>query len=432
MNTVMHIVIVTIGTRGDVQPYIALAQGLQRAGHAVTICTHSTFRSFVEDYGIGFASLAGDIRALLASDAGRSLLAQHSPFAALRQLQSIAAPILRQVMADIIAATDGADLILGSTLGYLNAVTAAQVHQSPLVLAGLQPFTPTSEFPSALLSPVQRALPGSGLYHRLTHHATYRALQLVSARLANRFRRELTGLPPLRYADVFGDLIEQRAPVLYGFSEHLLPRPADYGPTIEITGFWFLDRQENWQPPPALEAFLSAGAPPVYIGFGSMSDRNPKQATQVALEALRRSEQRGLLASGWAGLSAGDLSEDVLLIDGAPHDWLFPRVALAVHHGGVGTVAAVLRAGIPQIAVPFSADQPLWAELVYRRGVGPQPIPRRRLHAARLADAITGALQREQARQNAHYLAEAVRAENGVGRAVSAVNRLLPCCSLEA
>jgi sterol 3beta-glucosyltransferase len=405
----MRIVIATIGTRGDVQPYIALAQGLTRAGHMVVICTHTTFRDFVETHGIGFAPLAGDIRSLLASDAGRRLLAQHNPLAAIRQLQAIAAPLLCQVMADILAATAGADLILASTLGYLNAVTAAQVHDIPLVLAGLQPFTPTTAFPSPLLAPPHRHWPGVGLYNRLTHHASYRLLQLVSARLANRCRRTLTGRAPLRYADVFGDLIAMRRPVIYGVSEHLLPRPADYGAQIALTGFWFLERDPAWQPPPALADFLAAGAPPVYIGFGSMSDRDPAQMAQIAIAALQRSGRRGILATGWEGLHADALPANILRIDAAPHDWLFPRVAAVVHHGGVGTTAAALRAGVPQIIVPFSADQPLWAELVHQRRVGARPIPRRRLTVTTLAAAITATLDDGALAVRAHQLAAAVQ-----------------------
>lgn len=418
----MRIVIVTIGTRGDVQPYVALAQGLTRAGHPVVICTHPTFREFVTAHGVGFAPLAGDIRALLASDAGRRLLAQHNPFAAIRQLQTIAAPLLCQVMADIIAATAGADLILGSTLGYLNAVTAAQEHDVPLVLAGLQPFTPTTAFPSPLLAPPRRHWPGVGLYNRLTHHASYRLLQLVSAQLANRCRRALTGRAPLRYADVFGDLIAQRRPVIYGVSEHLLPPPADYGAQTALTGFWFLARDPAWRPPPALADFLAAGAPPVYIGFGSMSDRDPAQAAQIAVSALQRSGQRGILATGWEGLHTGELPPDILRIDGAPHDWLFPQMAAVVHHGGVGTTAAALRAGVPQIVVPFSADQPLWAELVYQRGVGARPIPRRRLDASRLAAAIATTMHDDALR--VQQVAALVRQEDGVGNAVEIVRRI--------
>ncbi|HRA67727.1 MAG TPA: glycosyltransferase, partial [Caldilinea sp.] len=377
----------------------------------------------IETRAVGFAPLAGDIRALLASDAGRRLLSQQNPLAAVRQLQAIAAPLLREVMADIITASAGADLILGSTLGYLNAVTAAQVHDVPLILAGLQPFTPTTAFPSALLAPPRR-LPGKALYNRLTHLASYRLLQLVSARLVNRFRRELTGLPPLHYTDVFGDLIAQHRPVLYGFSEHLLPRPADYGDAIAITGFWFLEQATTWQPPTALEAFLAAGAPPVYIGFGSMSDRDPAQAARIAVEALQRSGQRGILASGWEGLRAEHLPADILLIDGAPHDWLFPRMALVVHHGGVGTVAAALRAGVPQIVVPFSADQPLWAEMIYQRGVGSRPLPRSRLQATRLAAAITTTLHDAPLHHRVRNLAEAVRREDGVGKTVEIVSKM--------
>ncbi|HHY56580.1 MAG TPA: glycosyltransferase family 1 protein [Chloroflexi bacterium] len=418
----MRIVIVTIGTRGDVQPYVALAQGLRRAGHAVVICTHPTFREFIESHAINFAPLAGDIHKLLTSDAGRRLLAQHNPLAAIRQLQAIAAPLLCQVMADIITATAGADLILGSTLGYLNAVTAAQVHGVPLVLAGLQPFTPTAAFPSPLLAPSRHHWPGVGVYNRLTHHASYRLLQLVSARLANRCHRELTGRAPLRYTDVFGELIAQRRPVIYGISEQLLPRPADYSAQIRFTGFWFLDRTPGWQPPPALADFLAAGAAPVYIGFGSMSDRNPAQLAQIAVAALQRSGQRGILATGWEGVQASDLPANILRIDAAPHDWLFPQVAAVVHHGGVGTTAAALRAGAPQIVIPFSADQPLWAEMVSRRGVGTRPIPRRRLTATRLSAAISEAVHNPSLRIRTRQAAATVCQEDGVGEAVMLVN----------
>lgn len=420
----MRIVIVTIGTRGDVQPYIALATGLQRAGHKLTICTHATFRPFVESHGVAFAPLAGDIRALLASDAGRRLVAQRNPWTAVRQLHTLAAPLLGHVMADILAATDGAELILGSTLGYLNAVTAAQVNDAPLVLAGLQPFTPTSAFPVPLLAPAQHRLPAEGGFNRLSFHIAYRLLQLASARLANRWRRELTGLRPLGYRDVFGPLIDARSPVLYGFSSHLLPRPGDYGAQTIVTGFWFLEQQPTWQPPEELAAFLAAGDPPVYIGFGSAPDRDPGQVGQSAIDALQQSGQRGILAAGWEGLATQRLPPTILQIDAAPHDWLFPRVSLVVHHGGIGTAAAALRAGVPQIVVPFSADQPFWAAQLYQRGVTPAPLPRRRLRGATLASAIRAALHDKTIQTNVRRLASALRQEDGVAAAVAAINRL--------
>lgn len=421
----MRILIVTIGTHGDVCPYVALAHGLQSAGDTVVLCTHATHWQFVERHGVAFAPLAGDIRALLASDDGRRLLTQRNPLAAVRWLHSLAAPLLRQVMIDIIEAAQDADLILASTLAYPNAVTASHVHRIPLMLAGLQPFTPTSAFPCALLPPLRRSFPGSRAYHRLTHHAAFRLLQFTSARHVNRHRRELTNLPALRYTDVFGDLIAQRTPVIYGFSEHLLPRPADYGPSVHLTGFWFLEEVNDWAPPTGLEAFLADNPPPVYVGFGSMSDRRPEETAQVVVEALRRSGRRGVLAAGWRGLHMERRHPDFFLIDHAPHAWLFPHVALAVHHAGAGTVAAALRAGIPQVLVPFGADQPLWAEMAYRQKVAPRPLPRNRLTPDRLAAAIGQALYEPGFRRRSEQVGAAIRAEKGVERAVAVVRNFM-------
>ena len=417
----MRISIVTIGTRGDVQPFIALALGLQAAGHQVTINTHGTFRTFVETHGIAFAPLAGDIRAILNDEAGRQLMAEANPLRAIRRLQGLAAPIIRQVTADILAATYGCDLILGSTLGYLNAVTAAEVHRVPLILAALQPFTPTSAYPIPLLTawPAQR--PFAGAYHRLSYHATYRTLQLVMAGMGNTARRVLTGLPPLRYADVFGDLIHARRPVIYGFSEHLVPRPHDYAATVAVTGFWFLDQASGWQPPADLRDFLAAGPAPVYVGFGSFGDGDPAAMARAVVDGLRQAGRRGLLLAGWQGLQAERPGDDILVIDGAPHDWLFAHMALVVHHGGAGTAAAALRAGVPQLVVPFSADQPFWADRVQRAGVGGRPLPRRHLRAETLAEAIALTVDNTAIQATVRRLGAAVRHEDGVGRAVEVI-----------
>lgn len=418
----MRITIVTIGTRGDVQPFIALALGLQATGHQVTVNTHGTFRTFVETHGIAFAPLAGDIRAILNDEAGRQLMAEVNPLRAIRRLQRLAAPIIRQVTADILAATGECDLILGSTMGYLNAVTAAEVHHAPLILAALQPFTPTNAYPIPLLPAWPARRPFAGAFHRLSYHATYRALQLVMAGMGNQARRALTGLPPLRYADVFGDLIHARRPVIYGFSEHLVPRPDDYAANVAATGFWFLDQADGWQPPAALLDFLAADEAPVYVGFGSFGDGDPAAMARAVVDGLRQAGRRGLLLAGWQGLHAERPGDDILVIDGAPHDWLFGQMALAVHHGGAGTAAAALRAGVPQLVIPFSADQPFWAERVHRAGVGGRPLPRHRLSAASLAEAIALTVDNAAIQAKARRLGAAVRQENGVACAVEMID----------
>lgn len=419
----MRITIVTIGTRGDAQPYLALAVGLQAAGHQVTLCTHDNFRMFIESYGVGFSPLAGDIQAIMKSEAGKKLLANRNPISMTRQMTQLALPSLRQMTTDIIAATQDADLILGSTLGYFNAMTAAQVNNVPLFLAGLQPMTPTAAFGAPSLPIISRTAPLAGVYNQLSYRLTNRLLYAVSARILNQIRAELTGLPPMHYGDFFDDLQHMRRPVAYGYSPVALPRPPEWNANIHVTGFWFLDQQTRWTPPAELTTFLDAGEPPVYIGFGSMSDRDPEKVGAIVLEALRKTGQRGILLSGWEGLKTHNLPADVLLLDNVPHDWLFPQMGMVVHHGGMGTTAAALRAGIPQLVVPFSADQPFWGAQIQKLGVAPMPIPRKRLTADRLAKGIKTALESPMMRQQAALVGQRIRAEDGVVCAVDTIER---------
>jgi len=216
----------------------------------------------------------------------------------------------------------------------------------------------------------------------------------------------------------FGD-----CPILYGFSPAVVPTPTDWPAFVHPTGYWFLDAPRDWRPPVALSAFLAAGPPPVYVGFGSMRNRQPQVVTALVVEALERAGQRGVLHSGWDGLAELRLPETIFPVDSIPHDWLFPRMAAIVHHGGAGTTAAALRAGRPAVVVPFFADQPFWARRVYELGVGPYPLPRARLTAARLADAITAAVYDPTMLERAVALGERLRAEDGVSEAVRVLMR---------
>ena len=174
-------------------------------------------------------------------------------------------------------------------------------------------------------------------------------------------------------------------PVLYAYSPTLLP-PPDWPSRFHVTGAWFLDPPPDWQPPPDLVAFLEGGPPPVYVGFGSMTSADPDATLALVLDALSRAGQRGVLLHGWAGLGTGrELPDTVFALDDVPHSWLFPRMAALVHHGGAGTTVAGLRAGIPSVVTPLTADQPSWGRIVHRLGAGPRPIPFRRLTATRLS-----------------------------------------------
>jgi UDP:flavonoid glycosyltransferase YjiC (YdhE family) len=213
--------------------------------------------------------------------------------------------------------------------------------------------------------------------------------------------------------------------MLYCYSPAIAPKPPDWSEQAHVTGYWFLDHPSAWQPPADLVRFLGSGPPPVYIGFGSMVSRKPEQTTRIALDALKQSRQRGVIATGWGALSQSDLPSEVFLIESVPHDWLFPKMAAVVHHGGAGTTGAGLRAGVPSIVVPFGGDQPFWAQRVKALGVGPDPIPRGRLTAARLAHAMRVAVTDEPMRKRAVELGETICAEDGIGNAVRIVSQVI-------
>jgi len=208
---------------------------------------------------------------------------------------------------------------------------------------------------------------------------------------------------------------------LHLFSEHVFPFPSDWPACAEIVGYAFLDAPSTWQPPPRLVDFLSAGPKPVYVGFGSMTGMQPEQLAALTRDALRRAKCRAVIGAGWGGMRGIDESDDVLVVDDAPHDWLFPRVAAVVQHCGAGTVGAALRAGRPIVAVPFFADQPVWANIVRRLGVAPPPIPKRKLTALRLAHALTEVTTNVDYRSRAESIGARIREERGASRAADRV-----------
>jgi sterol 3beta-glucosyltransferase len=205
----------------------------------------------------------------------------------------------------------------------------------------------------------------------------------------------------------------------------LIPQPVDWDNSTEVTGTWFLEKPKDWQAPDELVDFLGAGAPPVFVGFGSIAGTAPETTTAVVLEALRLCRQRAVIVSGWGGLPALRAADKVRFIESVPYDWLFPRVAAVVHHGGAGSTAEGLRAGKPTVVCPFFGDQPFWGRRVQKLGVGPRPVAQRGLTAKALAEAIHAAVTDDGVRQRAAVLGEKIRAERGVERAVELICSVL-------
>ena len=416
-----HFTLVTAGSRGDIQPYIALGLGLRARGHAVRLATHALYANWIRSYGLEFASVEGDPLAAFQQEHGRDWVEtgqRGRDF--LRGFHRFIDPLLHQATADTLAACAGTDMVLFSAVAFYVTYSVAEKLGLPFLQAYLQPINPTHAFPSVIY-PTRRK--GGPIFNYATHALGGYQIWLRLRPVLNDIRRERLGLRPMPVLGPFPDMFRKKVPVVHGYSPTLLPKPKDWSAALFVPGFWFLDGDDSYTPPPALADFLAEGPPPVYVGFGSMTGNDPARLTRVTLEALRLSGQRAVLLSGWAGLAAGDLPANVLKLDSAPHGWLFPRMAAIVHHGGVGTTHEALRSGRPQVVVPFFGDQPFWADRVHGLGVAPPPLHQEELTAEGLATAIGAALTKATLRQRAAAVGAQVCAEQGVAGAVEVVER---------
>lgn len=415
------ITILLMGSRGDVQPYIPLGMGLQRAGHEVTLAAPAVFAPMIQEAGLKVYPTRINVQDELKKPEVSQLLGDKWLMFKLGKVIEIFNAIYRSVFEDFLAAAEGADLIIASTVAY-GAQECAEKHGIPIVGSHLSPLSPTRAFPTFFM---RGGLP-FGLLNRQLHYFTEWASWMTARSAINQWRKNDLGLQPLgAFNTIFGRMRAAGLPILYAYSPSVIPKPADWLPQEHVTGYWTLQAPPDYAPPDSLKAFLAAGAPPVYIGFGSMVDESPERLTRLAVEALQRSGQRGILLSGWGGLSAESLPDTVYMVNDISHDWLFPQVAAAVHHGGAGTTGASLRAGIPTIITPFLLDQHAWSKVVGGLGVGPKAAPIKDITAEGLAEAITTAVNDAEMRHRAAALGEKIRAEDGVQNAIDALRTVL-------
>ncbi|MEV0830022.1 glycosyltransferase [Nonomuraea rubra] len=400
----MRPLLITVGSRGDVQPYLALANGLLAAGHRPLLAAPRRFEPLATARGVDFAPLNDEMLALQDKVQGQGVRA------AVTAARSVK-PMLRRLLDDQAAlAAHHADVVVYHPKSLGGPYLAEKLGVPALAGLLLPLYLPTAAFPSPIL-PV-RVPPA-------LNRATWGVSSAVEAPYRGTVRDWRAGALGLR--DGFrpvADLVKAGG-VLHAWSPHLLPAPADWPADAHPTGFWTIPAPGDWTPPERLARFLDDGDPPIYVGFGSSSSGDPETLTATVLEAVRLTGRRAVLATGWGALRPGAEPGGVLVIEEAPHEWLLPRVAVAVHHGGIGTVAAALRAGVPQVIRPFLGDQPFWARRLHRLGVAPPPVTGR-LTPARLAAAIDAATALAPA---ARALAAPVRAEDGVAAAVARISR---------
>lgn len=406
-----RILILTAGSQGDVQPYIALGKGLKQAGFEVLLATDPSFSTWVTDHALEFAPLNAPFAQLIHTDAGKAALVGKKSFSFQQMM-----PMLRQMLDDAweVARQYHPDAVIYHAKPLAGYHIADKLGIPGFLAMALPIYSPTRVF----ANPIFGGGDYGGFLNFLSYTMFFQASLLPYRRFINQWRQEKLGLAPDRDETT---LRSRPVPKLYGYSRHLLPIPGDWDESSIVTGYWFLDSSSDWQPPADLVAFLESGSPPVYIGFGSMASQNANQTTQLVINAIQQSGQRAILATGWGSLSASEVPETIHLLQSAPHDWLFPRCCAVVHHGGAGTTGAGLRAGKPTIICPFFGDQPFWGKCAFQAGVGFRPLPYKHLTASNLAQAIRSVTQDTAMQQQASALGEKIRAEDGVRQAIEII-----------
>lgn len=408
----MTIVIMTVGTEGDIRPHIALGAGLAAQGHSVKLAADPGFAPAIKQARLGFAPLTADFAGMMRAHPqaldGRS-----------------GAAVARVVVAETrrmayfwpeqgLAAAKNASLFIGSGNVSLLAASLAERTGVPFIQTQLQPLEASRALPPVWFRP--HNLPGT--VNLMLHYTLRQTAWLLTRNIANCMRRDLD-LPLYGFRGPWHDVQTTGGRILYGFSQHVVPRQPEWPKRIAMPGYFTSPAAETYQPPSDLADFLKSGDKPVYIGFGSMLSAEAERLASIVRDAVHLSGLRAVVSSGWSNLRRFlDNTPEIHVVDSVPHEWLFRQVRLAVHHCGAGTAAAAVRAGIPTVPVPFVGDQFFWGWQLGRIGVATQTQDMRGLSASTLADAIRQATNPNMT-ESATRLGQQVCAEDGVARAIN-------------
>jgi UDP:flavonoid glycosyltransferase YjiC (YdhE family) len=408
----LKITFLTFGTEGDSRPMAALAAAARAKGHHVQLLADNGAAGLAKAHNVPFIALAGDMRGTLLPGGALSSIMQEGG-GVTRITKAFGEIAKANTGAWMEAATDaarGGDLLVFAGLAAFAGMAVADGLGQRCAGAGAFPLTPTREFATPFLRPKNR--PG---WVNLLSHKLFDTLAWGLFRGAvNEGRKRVFGQPPRRK-------MWRGYPMIYGFSPSLVPRPADWPPEVEICGAWHLPAKD-WKPPRALERFLGAGEPPAYIGFGSMAGFDREKLLRAIVDAV--GSRRAVIYPGWSGIDALPLPGNFHVLGDTPHDWLFPRVSLIVHHGGSGTTHSAARSGRPSVVVPFAGDQFFWADRVVKAGIGSACKAAASLDGAELRQRMSDATSAK-VRHQAKAIGDAMRREDGKAHALDALEKIM-------
>ncbi|MBN1875957.1 MAG: glycosyltransferase family 1 protein [Anaerolineae bacterium] len=403
----MRISILAFGTHGDVQPLVALGLGLQAGGHTVQIITQAEYYDFVTRYGLTCIPVTFDFR--------QGMEGKKKAGVQLGSTYRLVRQYMRQAIVEIWEAVKNTEAIIFSYMGRVPGIHIAEKLKVPTYMVTIHPHQMHVLYRNRYINDF--GLPAFNIKGMMVNNLQ----EVIFMLFINEWRQKTLGLPSAPIIGNDRQITEHKIPILCTYSPSVSPKLADWPDWCHLTGYCFLNSPADWRPPAELTHFIAAGSPAVYIGFGSVTHPKVKNTdfTHLVLDALTQSQQRGILAAGWGKLGKNvQLPEYVFALDAVPHDWLFPQVAAVVHHGGVGTTAAGLRAGTPTVVIPFVNDEPFWAWRVHQLGVGPAGISLKELTAERLASAIQIAVHNTEIKERATALSQKIQSEDGVSRAI--------------
>ncbi|MCL2320857.1 MAG: glycosyltransferase [Oscillospiraceae bacterium] len=417
----MKITIVAMGSRGDIQPYVALGKELKKLGHEIHMPVPEVFKEMVLDAKLNYTPIYGiDPVAFLKRKELVEAREKKNGLSFLAKLFSDMKPLAELYFKQIMEACKGSDAIISAFI-YLGAYDIAEKLNIPCIQSVLYPLYPTVEFPSIIL-PFSNKNKFFYLFNITTHLILGELVWLATSKWTNKIRREYLGLKPYGFFGPYLKQLKDRAPVLFAFSPHVIKKPHDWFKNWIVTGYFFNDDIENYTPPEDLVSFIKSGSKPIYIGFGSMIDDNPIKTTEMILEAIKLSGVRAIVSAGWTDLGKDKLPDSVFLVKDVPHSWLFKNVQTTITHGGAGTAAASMRAGVPTIITPFLGDQFYWGKHLYKLGVSPKPVDFNKLNAINLSNLIKTAINDENMKQKAKELGKLISSENGTQKAAKIVD----------
>ncbi|KAI1453537.1 UDP-glucose,sterol transferase [Annulohypoxylon moriforme] len=426
----LNIVVQVIGSRGDVQPFVALGQELKLRGHRVRLATHDIFKSFIEAAGLEFFPVGGnpsELMAYMVKNPGLIPSIESLRAGDIQQKRKMVSEMLQKFWKSCIEpdGTTGdpfvADAIIANPPSFAH-VHCAQALGVPLHMMFTMPWTKTKAFPHPLAN-----LANHNGDPKMANSLSYHIMEALTWQglgdLVNDWRELTLSLEPIPTTEGARLLETLRVPFSYCWSPTLVPRPSDWASNIDVCGFFFRE-PPDYTPPEDLKKFLSSGPKPVYIGFGSIVVDDPDRIMTIVLKAVETLGIRAIISKGWSELKGTD-NPNVFYIGDCPHEWLFQQVVAVVHHGGAGTTACGLLYGRPTAIVPFFGDQPFWGEMLARSGAGPKPVPYASLTSRKLADAIAYCLTPEAAGA-ALSISDEMKEESGVKRAVQFFHANLP------